>query len=106
MVIGEIFLVLILTILIEGAIYYIYRQDNNLVLASVALNLATNPFLNFVFLFFFTPSFKYVIPAEILVVILEYLLLSFIGYRGKRFFVLVVVANLASYLLGVILFNN
>lgn len=101
---------LILTILVEALVYLTYKRDKKLLLASVCINIITNPALNLVVLYlasYKSPhlNLRIIIALEILVVVAEYVLLEIVGYKGKKVAFLVFLANLLSFLTGVAIFG-
>ncbi len=78
-------------------------------LAVVAINLITHPTLNYLILVFGSLSIKITFPLiavlEILVVVVEWQLLVYM-FRGSkgRFLITSLLANAASFFIGVLLF--
>lgn len=95
---------LILTVLMECAAYlFLIRKDPmNLFLYSFLINSFTNPFFNYLYNY----EFHMLYPLEIAVALVESILIFFLMELSYPKAILVsLVANLASFLLGRIIFG-
>ena len=106
------FLSLLLTLAVEIPVLLILAnvffkakgQIRNILFWGVFANLFSLPYLWFVFPFFI-PSSSYVLIGEILVVLIEFgILLKSLRIELKNVFILSLVTNVASYLVGQIIF--
>lgn len=102
---------LVLTILIEWIVAYLYGFRGRGELKAVALvNLITNPMLNYVlwvtaYYHILEVDAAFVLALEISVVFAEWRLLLFaLGGNSKKIFRLSVLMNLCSYLAGFFIF--
>ncbi len=100
---------LILTILVELLIAYIIGYRKREILALIfALNLLTNPLLNYFILLnsqmkLIELSIQVIILLEIIVIITEFLLLSAVLKKEKtKLLILSILMNLASFLFGLL----
>jgi hypothetical protein len=103
-------LALLLTVAIEGAIAWLFGFRAAQSQLSVAMiNCITNPSLNFLLLVLAWRGVEVTLPLvtvmEVLVVMVEWRLLVYVFENpGQRLFYLSLVANMASFLAGVLLF--
>lgn len=101
---------LVLTIGIELPVSFIRNRSSTLFLGVIAVNMATNPLLNFIIyiLNYFmttTQTGLIVVALEVTVIFIEWRLLSYITRdKSASLFFYSLVMNLASYLFGVIFF--
>ncbi len=103
-------LALLLTIIVEGGIAYLLGfRERQYQLALALINVITNPALNYLILVLgylgIHITFVLIAILEILVMIVEWQLLVYI-FRGPkgRFLFISVLANAASFLVGLLLF--
>ncbi len=107
---GKYLMALLLTLIIEGSIAYLFGLRTVQALLAVAMiNVITNLPLNYVILvlgYLGIPApFLLVVALEILVVVVEWRLFVYIFREPKgRFLVLSLLANTASFLVGVLLY--
>jgi hypothetical protein len=108
--IGRFLVSLLLTIVIEGAVAYLLGfRKRQLFLALTLINAITNPILNCLLLVLgllgIPVTLIRVLLLEIVVVIAEWRLLVYaFGDPSRRFLVLSILANAASFLTGVLIF--
>ncbi|MDP4093452.1 MAG: hypothetical protein Q8920_08835 [Bacillota bacterium] len=102
---------LILTIIIESAVSFILGYRGRLFYFTiVTVNFITNPFLNFVILLigFFgllKSYYLFVLPMEVLIVFVEWMLLKYATRKdSKSLLLLSAVMNSASFLTGLLIF--
>lgn len=97
-------LALVLTILIEYALLLVLVRKDALRLLwySILINSFTNPLLNFSYNYVFHELY----PLEIAVAVIEGILIRYLLETGyKRAFAISFVANLASLLIGLLIFG-
>jgi hypothetical protein len=107
---GKYLLALLLTLVIEGGVAWLFgfrKGPSQLVVALI--NVITNPALNILLLVLawlgMNVTLWLVLPLEILVVLAEWGLLVYaFGSSKGKLFILSLVANAASFLAGVVLF--
>lgn len=104
-------LALILTLISELTVLRLFGYKRKIELVSVILvNLITNPLLNYIFLSnnyfgFLTVNIFTILLMEFIVVLVEWRLLVFaLEKNAIKLFVLSLVMNFCSFMLGVILF--
>lgn len=93
---------LLLTIAVEFAVYLLLTRKNpaSLLLCSVAVNVLTNPLLNYLYLF----EVRNLILLEASAVLAEsFLIMAFLKLSYLRAMVLSASANLASLLAGILI---
>ncbi len=107
---GRYLFTLLLTIAIEGCVVSLLGfRKSQYMLAVVAINLITHPTLNYLILVLGYPgiqvTFLLIAVLEILVVVVEWQLLVYM-FRGSkvRFLITSLLANAASFFIGVLLF--
>ena len=103
---------LLLAILVECAIAAVFGfRERRVFLAVVAINLITNPILNFSILIIrslnlFRVDFFVLLIFELLVVVVEWRMLVFsVSESSKKLLMLSLVMNLCSFASGVFLFS-
>lgn len=100
------FLILLLTIIIEFFIYLIFIRKNilNLLLYSVLINSLTNPLANFMYQL--KPwLFSQIFIIELGVFVMEIFFIKFLfEISWKKAILISLVANLASFIFGIIVF--
>lgn len=107
---GRSLLALLLTLIIEAGVAYLLGfRTGRFLTALAAINVITNPALNYLLLvlaYLGTDiSLARVILLEILVVVIEWQLLVYVFRSPKgRFLLLSIVANAASFFIGWLLF--
>jgi membrane-bound ClpP family serine protease len=108
--IGRYLVSLGLTLIIEGAVAYLLGfRKNHFFLALALINVITNPILNYLLLVLgflgIEVTLIRVFLLEIAVVIAEWRLLVYaFGSPSRRFLILSILANAASFLAGVLIF--
>ena len=110
MLVSSYLLALLTTILVEVSVAVLFGCKSKEVLSIVLVNLITQPVLNYIV--FLVDYFKlvyvdiqFVFFSEIIVILVEWRLLVFALERSpRRLFVLSLVMNLASFLVGLLLF--
>ncbi|HEX2994891.1 MAG TPA: hypothetical protein VHP14_08705 [Anaerolineales bacterium] len=107
---GRYLLALLLTILVEGCVAYLLGlRSRQSLLAVLAINVLTQPALNYLLLVLVylnvNVTFMLIIALEILVVILEWQLLVYI-FRAptRRFLAVSFLGNALSFLVGLLFF--
>ena len=107
---GRYLLALLLTLIIEGGIAYLLglRKDQQLLTVAM-INVITHPVLSYLLLVFgylgMDVTLGLVSILEILVVIVEWQLLIYVfGSPSRRFFIVSLLANSVSFLIGILLF--
>ena len=106
-------LALLLTIAVELLVAFFlgFRKKEELY-AIIAINLITNPVLNFLIqlnyqLNIISSSFELIIVLEVIVVIVEFLLLFFMLRQDKKkLFIVSLLINLASFLFGLLILKG
>jgi membrane-bound ClpP family serine protease len=108
--IGRYLVSLLLTIVIEGAVAFLLGfRKKQFFLALTLINVITNPTLNYLLLVLGSLGIEVtlirVFLLEIVVVIAEWGLLAYaFGRPARRFLILSILANAASFLAGVLIF--
>ncbi len=107
---GTYLFTLLLTITIEGGVVYLLGfRKSQYMLAVVVINIITHPALNYLILVFgylgIQVTYLLIAILEMLVVVVEWQLLVYM-FRGSkgRFLITSLLANAASFFIGVLLF--
>ena len=110
--IGKIILALIFTLIIEITIAYLLKfRKKEEIQAIIAVNLITNPALNYFIQLnsqynIISTAFTTIILLEALIVIIEFILLSLMLKQDKkRLFILSLLINIISFLFGLLIIN-
>jgi hypothetical protein len=108
--IGRYLFALFLTIVLEGAVAYIFglRRRRQLVALAI-INILTHTTLNYIILILGYLGTRgpiyYITAMEIIIVLVEWLLLVYVfGEPKKRFLAISILANAISFLSGLLLF--
>jgi hypothetical protein len=108
---GRYLLALLLTVIIEAGVAYLLGfRTSRFLTALAAINVITNPALNYLILVLAylgtEVSFPWIVLLEVLVVILEWRLLVYVFREPKgRFLIVSFLGNATSFLIGLLLFG-
>lgn len=95
---------------------YLYKKKNYLLLTVVLINIITNPLLNFIIAFLWNHSLVIVIPLELIVIYVEYILLNYalwsendksdlyVPFYKQRNFKLSLIMNLCSWMIWYLIY--
>ncbi len=108
--------VVIESILILLLPIYFYFKKNYLLLTVILINIITNPLLNFIIAFLWNQSLLIVIPLELIVIYVEYILLNYalwsendksdlyVPFYKQRNFKLSLIMNLCSWMIWYLIY--
>jgi hypothetical protein len=113
MIIISLLTVLILTILIEETVIFLFGYKNKNTFMIIALvNVITNPIANYIVMTnnifnIIKPNISLVIILEVLIVYIEWKILEYAlpNQEKQSYLILSIIMNLASFLAGIILFG-
>lgn len=109
MIVSNFITAFLITSIIECLIAFLagYR-GKRFFLTVVLINLITNPALNYILLVLYSFNFLNLLPAvlvlEIIVVIVEWRILTYAFGEKRKFILLAVLMNAASYLTGLLIY--